>query len=256
MEKFNRVIELRVGEKEFTNRDIDIDFMYYFDDAIENNVSEINLWNVNDDTVNSIKKGTPIILNAGYENDIGVILIGLVGDFEINYYSVDKELKLYVSDGYSLWGVNIKKTYENMKADRIITDLLNTIGLKIGKVEVTNNISYKKLILNNTAENALNQIAKDTNSKFYIQNGRGYFVARDYADNNIVLLNKDSGLLGSPTRTLIDEKIGWKVNCLLEHRIVVGSYIQVESKTANGNFRVIKGSHNSDFTTEMEVLPI
>lgn len=256
MNKFGRVIQVRVGNKEYTNEMIDIDFMYNFDDSIENNVSEINLWNINNDTIGHIKKGTPVVLSAGYGDDVGVILIGKVGDFETNYHSVDREFKMYVSDGLSLWGTSVKKTYENLTASAIINDVLGIVGIKVGKVQLGKDKNYTKLVLNNSVEHVLNLIAKDTDSKFYIKNGNGYFVSKEYADANAVLLNKDSGLLGSPERQTIDDKIGWKVSCLLEHRISVGSYVQIESKTANGNFRVVKGSHNSDFITEIEVLPL
>lgn len=254
MDKFKRVIEIKVGSKQYTNEDIDIDFMYEFDDKIENNVSEISLWNVNEDTINQIKKGTQVVLNAGYGEDIGVVLIGKVGNFEVITHDIDRELKLYVSDGLNLWGSQVKKTYENLKADKIVEDILNIIGVKVGKVQVENNITYQKLVVDNTIESILKKIAKETNSKFYIKSGRGYFVNKDYADRNIILLNKDSGLLDIPSKIMIDEKIGWKINSLLEHRISVGSYVQIQSKVVNGSFRVVKGRHDSDFTTEIEVL--
>lgn len=253
MAKFGRVVQIFVGGREYTNDIIDIDFMYTFDDEMENNVSEINLWN---STLAEVPLKSPVILNAGYEGDVGVVLIGEVGDFETNYHNADRELKLYVSDGLNLWGTKFQKTYENMSASAIISDMLNTLGIGIGKVEVSNDINYDKLVLNGTVEKTLGRIAKDTNSKFFIRNTKGYFVTKEHADHNAVFLNENSGLLGSPTKISIGDDVGWKIQCLLEHRISVGSYVQVESKTANGNFRVVKGSHHSDFTTDMEVLPI
>lgn len=254
--KFGRVVEVIVSGREFNNELIDIDFMYDFDDELENNVSEINLWNVSDDTINRIEKGAEVILKAGYGDDVGVILIGKVGEVEVNHYSVDRELKLYVSDGVNLWGTRVKKTYENLPAKDIVEDVLSEVGLSIGKIMVENNRSYGKLVLDNSLVNILNDLAHNTDSKFYIKNGKGYFVNKEYSDKNVVVLNKDSGLLNNPTRQTIDERMGWSVTCLLEHRISVGSTVSIQSKTANGVFRVVKGKHNSDFTTQMEVLPL
>lgn len=262
--KFARVIEVTIEGKTLTNDDIDIDFMYDFDDELENNVSEINLWNVNNDTINRINKGSEIVLKAGYKGDVGVILVGKVGDMEVNYYDVDKELKLYVSDGVNLWGRWISKTYRSMMADEIIRDLLSIVGLSIGQIALTNNRSYNNLVVNCSLEEVLKNIAHNTNSKFYIKNGMGYFVSKEYADKEIVVLNRYSGLLNSPTKQTIDvgeddnrkSLDGWKIDCLLEHRITVGSRVSVQSKTANGMFRVVKGKHDSSFTTSMEVLPV
>lgn len=292
MNKLGHVVVVRVGGREYTNDIIDIDFDYFFDDKTENNTSEINLWNANPDKLGDVRVGSAIIVSAGYKGDVGVILTGKVGDFETNYHNVDREFKMYVSDGLNLWGAAINKTYEKMNADRIISDILDISGVSIGKVDLQENKFYDKLVLRGTLKDALYRLAKETNSKFFIKFGSGYFVKHDFSETSAVVLNKDTGLIGSPSKITIDitrkkaidkkptvkkgkkspvkklskeekqkakdanKKIGWKVTCLLEHRINVGSFVQIESKTANGNFRVVKGSHNSNFTTEIEVLPV
>ena len=256
MNKYDQIIEVNIGDRVYNNKDIDIDFMYSFDDDMDNNTAEISLWNIDESIAGELFVGSTVVISAGYKGDVGVVLIGEVGDFETVYHDVDTELKLYVFDGVDLWNTRINKTYEGIAARYIIEDVLNIAQVRIGKIDITNNIDYDSVVLAGTLETVLLQITEDTGSKFFIKNARGYFVDEDYKDDLIVFLDRTSGLLNSPSRITIDDDVGWKITCLLEHRISVYSHIRIESKTANGDFIVQKGSHSSDFISELEVLPI
>jgi hypothetical protein len=231
---------------------MDIDFFVEFDDNPEPNVAEINLWNPSKETIASVKKGTRVVLNAGFVGDIGVLIAGTVGDYEVVYSVVDRMLKMYVGDGVDVWNTRIKKTYKDANADAVCKDLLGLVGLS-AKVELAKNVTFPQLVFDCSIQDAIKRVAKATDSKFYIKNKQGFVVKKDFAEKSMFLLNKDSGLIGTPEKILIDEKVGYRVNCLLEHRINVGSYVRLQSKSVNGDFRVIKGKHSE--ITEMEVLP-
>ena len=59
-----------------------------------------------------------------------------------------------------------------------------------------------------------------------------------------------------PEKIEIDGKTGWKIQCLLNHRLAVDSLLQVQSRSFNGNVKVIKGKHDSNFITEVEVVEL
>jgi hypothetical protein len=250
---YKKLTELIIDNRKYTSDTIDIDFLVEFDDDPEPNVAEISLWNPSEDTIGRIKKGTKIIVNAGFVGDLGVIISGTVGDYEVVRYDVDKELKLYVGDGIDIWNTVIKKTYKNINADSVVRNLLESSGLR-AKIDLGKNITYPQIAFNGPIQDALKRIAQDTDSKFFIKNGQGYMVKDSYKEKSIFLLNRTSGLIGSPERVIIKEKVGYRISCLLQHRINVGSYIRIESRSVNGDFRVIKGKHSE--VTEMEVLPI
>jgi len=248
-----RYTEVTIGNKQFNSDSLDIDFLVEFDSDPEPNVAEVSLWNPSVDTISQVKKGTPVILNAGRDGDIGVLISGTVGNFEVIDGDVDTELKLYVGDGLNAWATVIKKSYNNAKASFIAKDLMTLAGLS-GKIDLGKDITYTQVVFNGPLKGAVTKVAKDTNSKFYIKNGQGFIVKRDFKENSIFVLNKNSGLVGRPERVEVDEKPGYRVNCLLQHRINVGSYVRIESKRVNGDFRVVKGKHSEQ--TELEVLPI
>ncbi len=254
--KYGQITEVRLGDRLYTSDMIDIDFIYTFDDSLENNVGEISLWNVSKDASGGLDIGTEVTLSAGYKGDVGVIFKGEVGDFETIYHEVDRELKIYISDGVELLEEDIIKTYENAKASTVIRDVFDMAGIKVGKIEPFNDITYYRLVLDHTIESTIERLIEDTQSKFYIKNGLGYMVSEDYSDGNIVFLDESSGLLNSPERMVIDDTVGWTIMCLLEHRITIGSVVSVVSKPISGNFRVVEGTHDSEFITEIEVLAI
>ncbi len=254
--KYGQIVQVQVGDKLYTNDMIDIDFVYTFDDSLENNVGEISLWNVSSDTSGGLEIGTEIILSAGYKGDVGVIFKGVVGDFETVYHDVDRELLIYISDGVDLLEEDIIKSYENARASVVVKDVFDIVGIKVGKIEPADDIVYYRLVLDHTIESTIERLIEDTGSKFYIKNGLGYFVSPDYNDGERVFLDETSGLLDSPERLVIDDKIGWKIMSLLEHRITIGSVVSVASRTISGDFRVIEGTHDSEFVTEIEVLGI
>ena len=254
--KYGQITEVRLGDRLYTSDMIDIDFIYTFDDSLENNVGEISLWNVSKDTSDGLDIGTEVTLSAGYKGDVGVIFKGEVGDFETIYHEVDRELKIYISDGVELLEEDIIKTYENAKASTVIRDVFDMAGIKVGKIEPFNDITYYRLVLDHTIESTIERLIEDTQSKFYIKNGLGYMVSEDYSDGNIVFLDESSGLLNSPERMVIDDTVGWTIMCLLEHRITIGSVVSVVSKPISGNFRVVEGTHDSEFITEIKVLAI
>ena len=68
------------------------------------------------------------------------------------------------------------------------------------------------------------------------------------------MLSGSTGMIGSPEKTEIEKKEGWKVKSLLNYQITTDTLIQIESKTVKGMFRVVKGRHTSDWVTEMEVV--
>jgi len=256
---YNRVTKLIIGSKEYDGRQIDIDFTVEFDNNPEPNIHEISIWNTTEDTKALIKKGVPVILNAGYGHDIGSIVVGTVGDFEVNRYDTDNELKLLVGDGIESWlNATVVKSYvANITSQAVVNDLLGMFGLEVGKLALKSNITYANGISFNTSLNqALKRIASDTKSKFYIKNGVAFMVSEDFNVSTGFLLNADTGLIGTPEKIQIDKKIGWKIRCLLNHRLSTDSLLQVQSRSLNGNVKVVKGKHTSDFISELEVLEI
>lgn len=76
MKFWKRQATLQIGSKRFGMDDLYFKFTVPFEDSEKLGTATIEAYNLSPATRNSIKKGMPIILNAGYEGDIGAISPG------------------------------------------------------------------------------------------------------------------------------------------------------------------------------------
>lgn len=259
-----REINLKAGNKEFTNDNFEIDFRVPFSTSKEPDISEVMLYNLSKNSISSIESKAYAILNVGYKGDIGNILSGKIENINTEWQGVDKITTLKISDGGFAWrNSKMQKTYQaGSTAKYIMQDLAGVLGLEVAEINPKNNITYQLgKSISGSVEVALKQLVKDTDSKMYINKGRLYIRDANKGTVTGFLLNSDTGLIGSPERIEEENEKGkkvikYKINSLLNYKISTDSIIKVESKTINGTYRVESGVHTGDFITEMVVVPI
>lgn len=250
--------EIIVAGKKFVKDDFEIAFLVNFDDDPEPNISHVMIYNLSDSTIALLKKGENIILNAGYEGDIGTILLGTIEKPETSWEGIDKVTKLTVGEGSDKWlKAYVNKSYApGITSKAILTDLAGMFGMELGELNLVNNITYTRgRSVSGMLQSVIRQIVAETNSKFHISQGKILIRPWEAGTETGFLLNADTGLIESPQYFEEENRSGYRVRMLLNHRITVDSILQIESKTANGIFRVCKGSHSGDFITEVEVVP-
>lgn len=256
-----RQSEVIAGGKSFKSDDLDIDFDVPFDNNDEPDVAKIILYNPSENSINAILKGQNLILNAGYKGDVGTIFMGTIQEHKTFWQGVDKVTEFTAGDGSEQWLKKyISTSYgANVTAAAILSDLTGKFGLELGQLKLVNNITYPKgRVIAGMLKDALKDITAECGSQLTITKGK--IVIKPFNEGKAIgfLLTSDTGLLGSPepfSREENDKIInGFKVQMLLNHRITVNSIIQIQSKTANGSFRVQSGKHTGEFITEVEVL--
>ena len=258
--------EIIINKRKFPYDQFDFEFDIKFDEWAEPNMSEATMYNLSDSTLNQITQGSSIIINAGYKGDVGLICLGRIDKVVTTWEGVDRVTELTIGDAAQEWFYSrISKTYQKgTKASTILRDVCATFGLEIGDFELKNDITYQLgRSVNGMLYQVLLDVVKDTGSKCYIINSRIYIRPYEKGDPTGVLLNSSTGLIESPERVEHEAEdgmpgyVGYKVKCLLNHRINVDSIIRLDSKTVKGDFRVIEGTHNgSDWITECEVMPL
>lgn len=276
---FGRKTELIVGGKQYvndlTNAGLDVYFDIPFDDDKEPNVGTIQVYNLSNSSIQAIKEKTPVVLNAGYQNDVGSIFLGFINTALTQWETVDKLTTIQAIDGNDAWlNTPINKTYKaGMTGQAILTDLLSLTGLEIGAFTLGTNKVYRSgKTIKTSLSKALAEVAADCGSKSHVTRGKIYIQPKNAGQTLGFVVNSETGLIGSPTPIITDRTIkvpngkdvqekryGYKVITLLNHRISTDAILQIESKTANGLFRVESGRHYgnaSDFHTEMEVYPV
>lgn len=275
-----RDIDVLAGGKKFQSlgeNALEIDFDISFNDKEEPDVSEVTIYNLSEDSINEIKKQGYCIVNAGYREmgNKACVVSGDIEDVTTDWEGLDKVTKIKVSDGGKEWRqAKLNKTYaEGTKASLIMQDLCGVLGYEVVEIKPKEDITYKLgKTIKGYCSDSLKRLVKDTKSKMYINKKR--ITIRDEKKGNDIgfLLNSETGLVGNPTLNKDDsgdktdlrnsekkkkknkeEKKTWKVICLLNAKIETDSIIKIESKTCNGQFRVVSGKHTKDFNTELVV---
>jgi len=267
---FGRVIRVKIGNRAFTNDELEIRFSVPFDDDPKPNIAKIEIFNLSADTINRLKRGNTCIIEAGYRGDVGVIAKGKITSVITQRDQIDKITTIQVMEGddYSRIKVDAKHATDKKnnkitfkkgtKASVIIRRLCSVLGIKIVSIKLPKDVVYKNgysvtgQILNN-----LEEIIKDCGASMYYR--RGQMVIRSIKEGNDerFLLNSDTGLIESPEPFEEEGVKGYKVKCLLQHRITTAGIIEIDSKTAKGKYRARKGEHRADgndFLTEFEVV--
>jgi hypothetical protein len=268
---FGRVIRVKTsGGLTFSNDNLEIRFTVPFDDDPKPNISKIEIFNLSNDTINRIKRGETCTIEAGYRGDVGVIAIGKVTSVLTRREGVDKITTITVMEGddYSRIKVDkrnstdkksLKITFKKgTKASVIIKRLCSVLGIKLAYMKLPKDVVYKNgytvtgLILNN-----LEEIVKDCGASMYYRRGQMVIRSIKEGTDERFILKEDTGLIESPEPFEEEGIKGYKVKCLLQHRITTASIIEIQSKTAKGKYRARKGEHRADgndFVTEFEVI--
>lgn len=260
MFSFKRKTEVLVAGMRFATPDLTIQFNIEFSDGEELNDAEIKIYNLSKETLNKIKKNQPIILNAGYEGDVGSVFIGGIYDVSTEKNGMDRITTVLAVEASEQWRkLPVTKTYKaGIKASQILRDLVSMTGLSPGALFIPKDVTYTRgKSISGRLSNVVSEIAKDVGAKATVTKGKIFIRDPRQGDRVEFLFSADRGLIGTPERFEDEEVTGFKMTALLNHRVQTDSIINVVSSTARGQYRVRKGTHISNgnsFYTEMEVV--
>ena len=245
MKFWKRQATLQIGSKRFGMDDLYFKFTVPFEDSEKLGTATIEAYNLSPATRNSIKKGMPIILNAGYEGDIGAIFTGKVSQVSDKHSGTEVITTIAAAEALEEWlSKEVNKTY--------------TAGSK-GKVK-----------------NVLTEIVtSDCKSRFLIRNGIVTINDPKTGTKTGYVLSAESGLLKAaeaPDRTETTtrqttvkdgkekQEVTYKRECLLNYHLAPADVVKIKSDTLNGNHLIKGGQHtgcpDGDWKTTIEVKPV
>ena len=249
-----------------------VQFSVPFSDTSETTTTTIKVLNLKDTTIDSVQINTPAILNAGYEADYGTIFTGFLKNTETAWSGPDKVTSFICADAPSDYlQKDFSKSYtQNTNASLIIQDITAFAGLKIGDISLPVDFVYRSgKTVKGKPKTLLEGIAKDCKAKMHVTKGLLYMREKDAGTNLGLAISKETGLLDNPERieNEVDDgkekkkRTGYKLKMLLNPRVDTDVIIQLTSKTVTGTFRVEKGEHKGDSSsqewfTECEVYPV
>ncbi len=275
-----RAATLVIGNKKYTLGNMNFSFEVPFEDSDEPPVATVKVMNLSENTRAGIKKDDPVILNAGYEGDVGCILVGKVAGLKHKWSNVDWTTTITVQPcADEILGKMINKTYkENTTALVIVQDLLNIFGVEIGKCELSVNTSYPRgrVCRGNLKQVLTDIVVSECKSRFIIRTtGQVYITKADDGINNGLTLTTATGLLradeekvaiavetqsnSQKTGEARDDDDHVSRSCLLNYGVATAEVVKIQSSDLNGRFLVSKGKHvggrTGDWKTSMELKP-
>lgn len=146
MDFWLRSATLQIGGNRYSMDDLAFDFEVPFEDSDELTTATVNAYNLSANTRNSIKKGDPVIINAGYEGDLGVIFVGQVSGLSHKHSSTEWTTKITATEALDQWlTAQVNKTYtKSIKAKAMVQDLLNIFGIEVGTFELAIDKEYPR----------------------------------------------------------------------------------------------------------------
>ena len=275
-----RAATLVIVNKKYTLGNMNFSFEVPFEDSDEPPVATVKVMNLSENTRAGIKKDDPVILNAGYEGDVGCILVGKVAGLKHKWSNVDWTTTITVQPcADEILGKMINKTYkENTTALVIVQDLLNIFGVEIGKCELSVNTSYPRgrVCRGNLKQVLTDIVVSECKSRFIIRTtGQVYITKADDGINNGLTLTTATGLLradeekvaiavetqsnSQKTGEARDDDDHVSRSCLLNYGVATAEVVKIQSSDLNGRFLVSKGKHvggrTGDWKTSMELKP-
>ncbi len=261
MRNFGRVIEVITNHMLFSSTAFTLEGTIPFDDDALPNESEIKIWNLADTSIQQIKSGQTLIVNAGYRGDVGVILHGFISKVQTAWDGVDRITTIFILDSEDLSKRQItEKAYaDGTLASYILKDMASYIGLPIAQFDLVQDYRYQDgFTAKGEVTKILSEVAVDCKTAAYINKGKLYIRSLKQGADNRFKLSQDTGMIGSPSYFEEDGIKGYNVTSQLQYRITTSSVIDLESRAFQGRLYVRSGSHRfsntGDFKTEMEAI--
>ncbi len=274
---FLRSASLQIGPLKYSMDDgFYFDFEVPFYDSDELTTASITITNLNATSRAGIVKNQVVILNAGYEGDVGALFVGQVASVSHKQSGTEWQTKITATAALSQWlNAQVNKTYEaGSMAQDIVRDLLNIFGLEIGMCQLVENTIYPRgrvctgklkdvlteIVVNECKSRLLiraNQIiinnpADGVNIGYFLTPESGLLMYSDDSDSTEISNPQTSG----DAEKKAEEEKTWKRQCLLNYRLGPGDIVQIQSRELNGRFQIVSGKHKGSPTgswvTEIE----
>lgn len=200
------------------------------------NEAKIRIFNLTPENEEKIKEEfDEVILNAGYKDNIGMIFRGNIQHVYRYREKTDTITEIVASDGdkdYRLATINTTFAAGSTNLDIIdaAIDSFQGVGdTNRGTIAVPAKVYLRGKVVTSNSRAALDNVSKECGINWSIQNGELDMISVDDFLPDVVVINKNTGMLGSPTVT---DK-GIEVRCLLNNLLKVNARVELDKSSIN-----------------------
>ena len=200
------------------------------------NEAKIRIFNLTPENEEKIKEEfDEVILNAGYKDNIGMIFRGNIQHVYRYREKTDTITEIIASDGdkdYRLATINTTFAAGSTNLDIIDAALNSFQGVgdtNRGTIAVPAKVYLRGKVVTSNSRAALDNVSKECGINWSIQNGELDMISVDDFLPDVVVINKNTGMLGSPTVT---DK-GIEVRCLMNNLLRVNARVELDRSSIN-----------------------
>lgn len=236
----------------------------------EPNSCELRISNLSDVSRNKLnQKHMPVIVEAGYRGSLGVVFSGDSRTVDHIRESADWTTLVHCGDGERAYNFGrVSESFgPNTPVTTVIRNAAQGLGIGLGNLDSVLAIIPAIQVFKHgftafgPASSVLEKALAAAGYTYSIQNN-ALQIQRDLQAVNpqAFLLSPESGLVGSPEHTAPNAKgkpAVLKVRALLNHRLLPGNIVRVQSRAVDGEFiiQVVEhtgDSHGADWFTNLE----
>lgn len=275
---YNRVIEATIQKDNselITFRDFHMAFDIKKVSSTDPNTCVFKIYNLSNTTFWTPDLKLKLIVKAGYIQGSGleVIFIGDVDLVSTKREFPDKITTIEARDGeLPLLTTRDSVSFgEGVSVKQILKSIISKFKVAVkGKIDELPDKKYANgFSFTGQLKELLEKLSKDTGFSWSFQNDELKFYKDTATDGSTIVINTETGLIGSPERIKIQsgkktEKIeinGWKVASLLQPKAEPGGGILLSSEEVGDNkeFKIYSASHigdnfEGDFQTTIEAV--
>ncbi|MFL2133002.1 phage protein [Desemzia sp. FAM 23990] len=254
----NVTIEGGTNYAKYSYPEIEIHVDVPFDDDPTPNEATVTIYNLSQSSVNRIKKGHKMTVNAGAKKESGVLMEGSISKVHTQISGANKETVISLAD-FSFGKKTVEITFsDGTRAATILRRLAALAGITIAYLELPTNKKYEKgYKVSGSIESSFSTVIDDCGASSYYRKGKLYIRNLKKGDDERFNLSAETGLIGSPSYVETEDYKGYNIQCVLQYRIATASIITLSSRFVSGTYRVKSGRHSFDgssFRTEALVI--
>nr|WP_029782618.1 hypothetical protein [Leptospira interrogans] len=239
------------------------------------NVTSVALYNVLNSTVGmctpregKTKKDSANAkaeLSVGYGEDLTLIAKGEIIQHKVAMRGADRIFEFKISDMVNkLYAYSVTETFEKTLVSSALKQIFEKYGISYYALRISDDVLLDSITFAGASLSvAIDRLAKLVKAKRYFKLGKLIVEdetwSKNNQSNNVPLLDRTSGLIGTPQKT----KSGWKVQCLLNPLIAMGEPVHLTftdnttGSKIDSQYIVTHGTHkgssrSSDHITEFE----
>ena len=262
---FGRKVKLQFGlydQKLIEISGLRVQFKSKLDNSSELNESEVIVYNLNDDSLNKLQVGkSEFKLFAGYHKEIGLISRGDVTHVNSSRVGSDRVTTVRFKDGKRGLEEVYSETFpENTKVIDVINSVTKQVKFEeMGKTaleELFNNDIFKNGIsLTGTAENILEDVNKQLEKQWSIQNNKLNIIDKKTKTN---LDNKLFKLKPQHVLSIESDEAKKVISTFLDSRFMIGGELTLNSEKVNlrgviEEISHVGDTHESEFKSSVKI---